>query len=186
MKKLFLLAVAAVLFSCGNSNGVKNNSDGQDSVQSQKTEEKFFGKDLREYFQPDTARNCLTMWLPCEGGEVKISLLGSQAVPINDKVSHVTYEVEIVNNTPKTFFISDTGWKLIERESRVEVESEGEWDYDMRTTLPDTFWFTTVDAGVGKKAKVGYYMENDKKYLLLIDGHTRVGLTTKSQHLVKD
>ena len=101
-------------------------------------------------------------------GEVEFTFENLQIKRIPNEGRNLIITVKIKNNSNNKFFISDSGWKLLDSEN-IEVEESGIYEPVFSDFAPGTFLFTIVEPNVGKKEKVGYSV-NKEPYYLSIDG----------------
>lgn len=81
---------------------------------------------------------------------------------------NLVFTLRIKNNSNEQFFISNSGWKLLDSE-KVEVEESGIYEPMFGDFAPGTFFFTVVEPNIGKEEKVGYSVK-EETYYLSIDG----------------
>lgn len=81
---------------------------------------------------------------------------------------NLVFTVRIKNNSNEQFFISNSGWKLLDSE-KVEVEESGIYEPMFGDFAPGMFFFTVVEPNIGKEEKVGYSVK-EETYYLSIDG----------------
>ena len=82
---------------------------------------------------------------------------------------NLVFTLRIKNNSNEQFFISNSGWKLLDSE-KVEVEESGIYEPMFGDFAPGTFFFTVVEPNIGKEEKVGYSVK-EETYYLSIDGN---------------
>lgn len=92
---------------------------------------------------------------------------------------NLVFTLRIKNNSNEKFFISNSGWKLLDFE-KVEVEESGIYEPMFGDFAPGTFFFTIVEPNIGKEEKVGYSVKKET-YYLSIDGKiiAKIPLDTK-------
>lgn len=81
---------------------------------------------------------------------------------------NLVFTLRIKNNSNEEFFISNSGWKLLDAE-KIELEEAGIYDPTFGDFTPGMFFFTVVEPNVGKEEKVGYSVK-EETYYLSIDG----------------
>lgn len=81
---------------------------------------------------------------------------------------NLVFTLRIKNNSNEQFFISNSGWKLLDSE-KVEVEESGIYEPMFGDFAPGMFFFTVVEPNIGKEEKVGYSVK-EESYYLSIDG----------------
>ena len=81
---------------------------------------------------------------------------------------NLVFTLRIKNNSNEQFFISNSGWKLLDSE-KVEVEESGIYEPMFGDFAPGMFFFTVVEPNIGKEEKVGYSVK-EETYYLSIDG----------------
>ena len=81
---------------------------------------------------------------------------------------NLVFTLRIKNNSNEKFFISNSGWRLLDSE-KVEVEESGIYEPMFGDFAPGTFFFTIVEPNIGKEEKVGYSVK-EGTYYLSIDG----------------
>lgn len=81
---------------------------------------------------------------------------------------NIVFTLRIKNNSNEQFFISNSGWKLLDSE-KVEVEESGIYEPMFGDFAPGMFFFTVVEPNIGKEEKVGYSVK-EETYYLSIDG----------------
>ncbi len=101
-------------------------------------------------------------------GEIEFNLEDIKINRIPNDGRNLVITVKIKNKSNSKFFISDSGWKLLDSEN-VEVEESGIYEPVFSDFAPGTFFFTIVEPNVGKKEIVGYSIKNEP-YYLTIDG----------------
>lgn len=81
---------------------------------------------------------------------------------------NLVFTLRIKNNSNEEFFISNSGWKLLDSD-KVEVEESGIYEPAYGDFAPGMFFFTVVEPNIGKEEKVGYSVK-EETYYLSIDG----------------
>ncbi len=100
--------------------------------------------------------------------DVQITFADIKVNRIPNNGLNLVFTLRIKNNSNEKFFISDSGWKLLDSE-KVEVEESGIYEPMFGDFMPGTFFFTIVDPNIGKEEKVGYSVK-EETYYLSIDG----------------
>lgn len=100
--------------------------------------------------------------------DVQITFADIKVNRIPNNGLNLVFTLRIKNNSNEKFFISDSGWKLLDSE-KVEVEESGIYEPMFGDFMPGTFFFTIVEANIGKEEKVGYSVK-EETYYLSIDG----------------
>lgn len=101
--------------------------------------------------------------------DVQITFADIKANKVPNDGINLVLTLRIKNNSNEKFFISNSGWKLLDEE-KVEVEESGIYDPVFGDYTPGMFFFTVVEANVGKEEKVGYSVKAST-YYLSIDGN---------------
>lgn len=101
--------------------------------------------------------------------DVQITFADIKANKVPNDGINLVLTLRIKNNSNEKFFISNSGWKLLDEE-KVEVEESGIYDPVFGDYTPGTFFFTVVEPNVGKEEKVGYAVKAST-YYLSIDGN---------------
>lgn len=99
---------------------------------------------------------------------VQITFADIKVNRISDNGLNLVFTLRIKNNSNEQFFISNSGWKLLDSE-KVEVEESGIYEPMFGDFAPGTFFFTVVEPNIGKEEKVGYSVK-EETYYLSIDG----------------
>lgn len=99
---------------------------------------------------------------------VQITFADIKVNRIPDNGLNLVFTLRIKNNSNEQFFISNSGWKLLDSE-KVEVEESGIYEPMFGDFAPGTFFFTVVEPNIGKEEKVGYSVK-EETYYLSIDG----------------
>lgn len=99
---------------------------------------------------------------------VQITFADIKVNRIPDNGLNLVFILRIKNNSNEQFFISNSGWKLLDSE-KVEVEESGIYEPMFGDFAPGTFFFTVVEPNIGKEEKVGYSVK-EETYYLSIDG----------------
>lgn len=158
MKTSVIILLVLFLFGCGNA--VKQPSTTNVDTPYVKEEPAIFEgvPVINEGFQ-----------FPIEGktGNILITFTKVSVVTLPSNTFNIQLEVLIKNNITDVFPISAVKWKLV-NEKFVEVEESGYYDPEMEMFDIGMFWFTVVDPGFGKVAKVGYHVPNGKYYLTVL------------------
>lgn len=100
--------------------------------------------------------------------DVQITFADIKVNRIPNNGLNLVFTLRIKNNSNEKFFISDSGWKLLDSE-KVEVEESGIYEPMFGDFMPGTFFFTIVEPNIGKEEKVGYSVK-EETYYLSIDG----------------
>lgn len=100
--------------------------------------------------------------------DVQITFADIKVNRIPNNGLNLVFTLRIKNNSNEKFFISDSGWKLLDSE-KVEVEESGIYEPMFGDFMPGTFSFTIVEPNIGKEEKVGYSVK-EETYYLSIDG----------------
>lgn len=100
--------------------------------------------------------------------DVQITFADIKVNRIPNNGLNLVFTLRIKNNSSEEFFISDSGWKLLDSE-KVEVEESGIYEPMFGDFMPGTFFFTIVEPNIGKEEKVGYSVK-EETYYLSIDG----------------
>lgn len=100
--------------------------------------------------------------------DVQITFADIKVNRISNNGLNLVFTLRIKNNSNEKFFISDSGWKLLDSE-KVEVEESGIYEPMFGDFMPGTFFFTIVEPNIGKEEKVGYSVK-EETYYLSIDG----------------
>ncbi len=100
--------------------------------------------------------------------DVQITFADIKVNRIPNNGLNLVFTLRIKNNSNEKFFISDSGWKLLDSE-KVEVEESGIYEPMFGDFMPGTFFFTIVESNIGKEEKVGYSVK-EETYYLSIDG----------------
>lgn len=100
--------------------------------------------------------------------DVQITFADIKINRIPNNGLNLVFTLRIKNNSSEEFFISDSGWKLLDSE-KVEVEESGIYEPMFGDFMPGTFFFTIVEPNIGKEEKVGYSVK-EETYYLSIDG----------------
>ena len=100
--------------------------------------------------------------------DVQITFADIKVNRIPNNGLNLVFTLRIKNNSNEEFFISDSGWKLLDSE-KVEVEESGIYEPMFGDFMPGTFFFTIVEPNIGKEEKVGYSVK-EETYYLSIDG----------------
>lgn len=100
--------------------------------------------------------------------DVQITFADIKINRIPNNGLNLVFTLRIKNNSSEKFFISDSGWKLLDSE-KVEVEESGIYEPMFGDFTPGTFFFTIVEPNIGKEEKVGYSVK-EETYYLSIDG----------------
>ena len=100
--------------------------------------------------------------------DVQITFADIKVNRIPNNGLNLVFTLRIKNNSNEKFFISDSGWKLLDSE-KVEVEESGIYEPMFGDYMPGTFFFTIVEPNIGKEEKVGYSVK-EETYYLSIDG----------------
>lgn len=106
--------------------------------------------------------------LPYSNGNVEIIFKDIKVNRIPNNGLNLVFTVRIKNNSNEKFFISNSGWKLLDSE-KVEVEESGIYEPMFDDFAPGTFFFTVVEPNIGKEEKVGYSVK-EETYYISIDG----------------
>lgn len=100
--------------------------------------------------------------------DVQITFADIKVNRIPNNGLNLVFTLRIKNNSNEKFFISNSGWKLLDSE-KVEVEESGIYEPMFGDFAPGTFFFTIVEPNIGKEEKVGYSVK-EGTYYLSIDG----------------
>lgn len=100
--------------------------------------------------------------------DVQITFADIKVNRIPNNGLNLVFTLRIKNNSNEKFFISNSGWKLLDSE-KVEVEESGIYEPTFGDFMPGTFFFTIVEPNIGKEEKVGYSVK-EGTYYLSIDG----------------
>ena len=100
--------------------------------------------------------------------DVQITFADIKVNRIPNNGLNLVFTLRIKNNSNEKFFISNSGWKLLDSE-KVEVEESGIYEPTFGDFMPGTFFFTIVEPNIGKEEKVGYSVK-EGIYYLSIDG----------------
>lgn len=100
--------------------------------------------------------------------DVQITFADIKVNRIPNNGLNLVFTLRIKNNSNEKFFISNSGWKLLDSE-KVEVEESGIYEPMFGDFAPGTFYFTIVEPNIGKEEKVGYSVK-EETYYLSIDG----------------
>lgn len=100
--------------------------------------------------------------------DVQITFADIKVNRIPNNGLNLVFTLRIKNNSNEKFFISDSGWKLLDSE-KVEVEESGIYEPMFGDFMPGTFFFTIVEPNIGKEEKVGYSVK-EETYYMSIDG----------------
>jgi len=111
--------------------------------------------------------------------DVQITFADIKVNRIPNNGLNLVFTLRIKNNSNEKFFISNSGWKLLDSE-KVEVEESGIYEPMFGDFAPGTFFFTIVEPNIGKEEKVGYSVKKET-YYLRIDGKiiAKIPLNTK-------
>lgn len=101
--------------------------------------------------------------------DVQITFADIKANKVPNDGINLVLTLRIKNNSNEKFFISNSGWKLLDEE-KFEVEESGIYDPVLGDYTPGMFFFTAVEPNVGKEEKVGYAVKAST-YYLSIDGN---------------
>ena len=117
--------------------------------------------------------------MPYANKDVQITFADIKVYRIPNNGLNLVFTLRIKNNSNKEFFISNSGWKLLDSE-KVEVEESGIYEPMFDDFAPGTFFFTIVEPTIGKEEKVGYSVK-EETYYLSIDGKiiAKIPLNTK-------
>lgn len=99
---------------------------------------------------------------------VQISFADIKVNRIPNKGLNLVFTLRIKNNSNEQFFISNSGWKLLDSD-KIEVEESGIYEPLYGDFAPGMFFFTIVEPNIGKEEKVGYSVK-EETYYLSIDG----------------
>ena len=100
--------------------------------------------------------------------DVQITFADIKVNRIPNNGLNLVFTLRIKNNSNEKFFISNSGWRLLDSE-KVEVEESGIYEPMFGDFAPGTFFFTIVEPNIGKEEKVGYSVK-EGTYYLSIDG----------------
>ena len=100
--------------------------------------------------------------------DVQITFADIKVNRIPNNGLNLVFTLRIKNNSNEKFFISNSGWRLLDSE-KVEVEESGIYEPMFGDFAPGTFFFTIVEPNIGKEEKVGYSVK-EETYYLSIDG----------------
>lgn len=106
--------------------------------------------------------------LPHSNGNVEIAFKNIELNRIPNNGLNLVFTLRIKNNSNEQFFISNSGWKLLDSD-KVEVEESGIYEPMFDGFAPGMFFFTVVEPNIGKEEKVGYSVK-EETYYLSIDG----------------
>lgn len=96
--------------------------------------------------------------------DVQITFADIKVNRIPNNGLNLVFTLRIKNNSNEKFFISNSGWKLLDSE-KVEVEESGIYEPTFGDFMPGTFFFTIVEPNIGKEEKVGYSVKEGTYYL---------------------
>ena len=99
---------------------------------------------------------------------VQITFVDIKVNRIPNNGLNLVFTLRIKNNSNEQFFISNSGWKLLDSD-KVEVEESGIYEPMFGDFAPGMFFFTVVEPNIGKEEKVGYSVK-EETYYLSIDG----------------
>lgn len=100
--------------------------------------------------------------------DVQITFADIKVNRIPNNGRNLVFTLRIKNNSNEKFFISNSGWKLLDSD-KVEVEESGIYEPMFGDFAPGMFFFTIVEPNIGKEEKVGYSVK-EGTYYLSIDG----------------
>ena len=100
--------------------------------------------------------------------DVQITFADIKVNRIPNNGLNLVFTLRIKNNSNEKFFISNSGWRLLDSE-KVEVEESCIYEPMFGDFAPGTFFFTIVEPNIGKEEKVGYSVK-EGTYYLSIDG----------------
>lgn len=117
--------------------------------------------------------------MPYANKNVQITFADIRVNIIPNQGLNLVFTLRIKNNSNEQFFISNSGWKLLDSD-KVEVEESGIYEPMFGDFAPGTFFFTVVEPNIGKEEKVGYSVKKET-YYLSIDGKiiAQIPLDTK-------
>ena len=96
--------------------------------------------------------------------DVQITFADIKVYGIPNNGLNLVLTLRIKNNSNKLFYISDSGWKLLDSD-KVEVEESGIYEPMFDDFDPGMFFFTVVEPFIDKEEKVGYSVKEETYYL---------------------
>lgn len=107
--------------------------------------------------------------MPYANADVEIAFKGIKVNRIPNNGLNLVFTLRIKNNSNEKFFISNSGWKLLDSD-KVEVEESGIYEPMFGDFAPGMFFFTVVEPNIEKEEQVGYSVK-EEAYFLSLDGH---------------
>ena len=95
---------------------------------------------------------------------VQITFADIKVNKIPNNGLNLVFTLRIKNNSNEQFFISNSGWKLLDSD-KIEVEESGIYEPMFGDFAPGMFFFTVVEPNIGKEEKVGYSVKKETYYL---------------------